>query len=342
LLLEQAGLRRRASAKFAHAARMFFTRVGLEQATDEWVAAHKAKRFIGRSMVADLCCGIGGDLMALAREGGVVGVDRNPVAAHFAAANTRAEVRVADVLDFDLVRGSAWHIDPDRRSAGRRTISLQACQPNLAGIERLLARSQHAAVKLAPATKAPEAWEDRCELEWITRDRECRQLVAWHGDLAQSPGQRRATILPAAGQVAPRCVIGAPNQSIAVTDRPERYVFDVDPAVLAARLQGVLAAEYDLNALSDGPGYLTGSHEIFDAALSCFEVVDVLPFETRKLARYLRERAVGQLEIKKRGVELDPEKLRRDLKLRGDNAVTLLICRVAGRPMAIVARRATV
>ena len=45
LLLEQVELRRRATAKFTHAARMFFTRIGLEQATDEWVARYKAARF---------------------------------------------------------------------------------------------------------------------------------------------------------------------------------------------------------------------------------------------------------------------------------------------------------
>ncbi len=45
LLIEQAELRRRAVTKFAQAERMFFMRVGLEQATDEWVARYKALRF---------------------------------------------------------------------------------------------------------------------------------------------------------------------------------------------------------------------------------------------------------------------------------------------------------
>src|SRR5688500_16148581 len=45
LVLEQVELRERARAKFPEPARMFFTRKGLEQATDLWVARHKAKRF---------------------------------------------------------------------------------------------------------------------------------------------------------------------------------------------------------------------------------------------------------------------------------------------------------
>ena len=95
LLMEQAELRRRAKAKFTQAHQMFFTRIGLEQATDEWVAHYKASRFTAQRAgasppptIADLCCGIGGDLMALAANNSTIGVDRDPVIALFAAINT--------------------------------------------------------------------------------------------------------------------------------------------------------------------------------------------------------------------------------------------------------------
>ena len=340
LLVEQVELRRRATAKFTQAARMFFTRVGLEQATDEWVAGYKAERFFGWA-AADLCCGIGGDLLALAGQGTAVGVDRNPIAAHFAAANTGAAVHIANAVDYDLNDITAWHIDPDRRPNGRRTTSLDSCQPDLAAIGWLLGQVPHAAVKLAPATKVPAAWTARCELEWISRDRECRQLVAWHGNLARSPGQRRATVLPTACGLAPRTLIGPPHQPIRLRDDVDSYIFDIDPAVLDAGLKGVLALEHDLSALGPGPTYFTGPRPIDDAALAGFEVADVLPLQLRKLTPYLRERGIGQLEIKKRGVDIDPEKLRRDLKLRGDNSATLLITPIAGRPIAILAQRAS-
>src|SRR5262245_51813557 len=45
LIIEQVELRRRAAEKFTHADQMFFTRTALEQATDEWTAAYKAKHF---------------------------------------------------------------------------------------------------------------------------------------------------------------------------------------------------------------------------------------------------------------------------------------------------------
>jgi hypothetical protein len=338
LVLEQIELRRRATAKFTHPQQLFFTRIGLEQATDEWVARYKAKRFTNRS-IADLCCGVGGDLMALTKHTTAVGVDRNRIAGHFAVVNCAALVRMIDVTDFDFDGVAAWHIDPDRRPSGHRTTSLAYCQPDLPAIEQLLARVPHAGIKLGPATKPPTDWIDRCELEWISRDGECKQLVAWHGDLATSANQRRATVLTSNAGGPLRTVIGRPNQPLALVPQPDRYVFDVDPAVIAARLTGALAAERGLSALDAGPTYLTGPQASDDAALDCFEVLDVLPLRIRTLSQHLQARGIGQLEIKKRGVDVAPEQLRRDLKLRGDNATTLLITQIAGHPSAILAHR---
>jgi hypothetical protein len=346
-LFEQVRLRRLGSAKFTQAHQMFFTRVGLEQATDEWVAAYKASRLAGQragassppSEIVDLCCGIGGDLTQLVKRRKVMGVDLDPITAHFAAVNSGARVQRVDVAEVDVRSLAAWHIDPDRRPSGKRTTSLDYSKPDLETIERMLGQNANAAIKLAPATRVPVHWSEQCELEWISRDRECRQLVAWHGELAQSPGLRRATVVARDQGVALRTVVGEPNQPITTANSPDRFVFDIDSAVLAAHLKGALAAECNLKALSAGATYLTGPQPFADPALYCFEVTDVMPFDKRRLAQYLREHNIGTLEIKKRGVELNPEVLRGQLKLRGDGAATLLVTPVAGRTTAILARR---
>jgi hypothetical protein len=367
LLLEQVELRRRAADKFTPAARMFFTRTALEQATDEQTAGYKAQRFTlqragsrapsrsdGRTPIwADLCCGIGGDLLALSMEYTTIGVDQNPIAAQLAAANSRAvlnrdvEIRTQNAADFDLAEFAAWHIDPDRRPTGKRTTSLDFCAPDRATIDRLLSQSPNAAIKLAPATEVPPEWSTQCEREWISRDRQCRQQIAWHGNLAIHPGLHSATALcspprsgEGPGEGRPRTITGRPNKPTPITHDPARYLFDVDPAVLAAHLTGTLAAEHNLQALSAGPTYLTGESVINnDAALACFEVQEVLPLRTRALAQHLRSKNIGQLEIKKRGTDITPESLRRDLKLRGDNVATLLITNIASRPTAILTTR---
>lgn len=347
LLLEQVELRRRAAVKFERATAMFFTRVGLEQSTDEWVAAHKAGRFAalanGQS-VADLCCGIGGDLLALGSQFPSVGVDRDPISTCLAAINAevhglseRVSLQATEVETLDATQFSAWHLDPDRRPSGRRTTALEWSSPSLEIVDSLLAANSNAAIKLAPAADVPADWSDRCELEWISRDRECRQLVAWHGKLAQSPGRRTATALSADGATSATHA-GEPNQDFEVAPLGQ-FLFDPDAAVLAAHLGGSLAAELGLYAISRGIAYLTGQNPIDSPLLGCFAVDEVMPLDLRKIADALRRRRVGRLEIKKRGVDHDPESVRKKLNLHGDDSAVLILTKLTGKHTAIVAHR---
>lgn len=345
LVLEQVELRRRAGEKFFDAAeRMFFTRVGLEQATDQIVARYKARRFPAGGPVADLCCGIGGDLLGLAERGPAVGVDLDPITALVAEANAAAvasEVRLEDVAGVDLRAFAAWHMDPDRRPQGHRTTQVEYYEPPLPVIQRMLAASNHAALKLAPAAEVPEAWAPEAELEWISRDRQCRQLVAWFGELTAEPGKRRATIV--ANQpdrpLVVRTLLAAEGQRPPVAGTIGRYVFDPDAAVLAARLVGPLAAEHQLAALSSSVAYLTGDTPIDDPALACFAVLEVLPFDLKRIKQLVHSRGIGQLEIKKRGVRHEPEQLRRQLGLRGEHAAVLLLAPLGPHVTAILAAR---
>ncbi len=346
LLLELAELRQRAVAKFDRAGEMFFTRLGLEQATDQWVAAYKALRFAEVSgPTADLCCGIGGDLIGLASAGFVTGIDRDPISACLATANARVHglndqltLQIGEIERVDLSNYAAWHVDPDRRPTGKRTTSLDWSNPCREQIDKLLAKSPHAAMKLAPAADAPANWADRCELEWISRDRQCRQLIAWHGSLAKSPGQWRATVLSNAG-ILLRSLTGVANLPIPIAAKIDQYLFEPDPAVLAAHLGGVLAAEHGLSMVSTGVAYYTGPRPVADPALVCFDVEVVMPLEMRQLAGYLRKHDLGQLEIKKRGVDHDPSLIRKQLKLTGNHAATLFLTKFNGKHVAILARR---
>ena len=352
LLVEQVELRERARAKFALADQMFFTRIGLEQASGEVVADYKARRFRGASAVFDMCCGIGGDLLSLARVAPTTGIERDEVAAILAAANARLllrsadpriaapsqSVRVGDVACCDTGRCDAWHIDPDRRPQGRRTTRAEMHEPGVEVIGRLLATNRNAAIKLAPAAELPIAWSEQAELEWISHARECRQLVAWFGNLSKSAGRRRATIL-GDGSVSPRTLVGIPGDEPPASQTIDRYVFEPDPAVLAAGLGPSLAVEHDWARITPGVAYWTGDRPVADAALACFEVHDVLPLDLKRVKALLRERNIGRLEIKKRGVDLDPEALRRRLGLRGEESATLIVTNVGGRVTAIRARR---
>jgi hypothetical protein len=353
LVVEQAILRRRARDKFSLADRLFFTAVGLEQATDEATARYKAACFRDAGHVIDFCCGIGGDLLALGWCGSAVGIDRDEVTVIRAAANCRVmRTLVGDAFQASVEQATveaampqlsraaecrAWHIDPDRRPAGRRTTRVELHEPGLDVLNAMLALNVNGAVKLAPAAEVPEAWRESAECEWLGRRGECKQLVAWFGDLARSPGMRRATVIADDGRA--RSITGRGDAPVSDVAQLGRYLFEPDSAVLAAGLVGELATEYQIAAVHPGSVYLTGDAPHLDPLLATLEIIESLPFDQKRLRAWLAERGIGRLEIKKRGVEIDVERLRRDLQLSGNEAATLILARRGDRVTAIVANR---
>jgi hypothetical protein len=343
LVAEQTLLRRKARVKFRAAERMFFTAGALEQATDDLTAAYKAARFAPGAHV-DACCGIGGDLVALARRGPAAGIDRDPIRALLCEANLRTvpgsptAVLAEDVEPRHVADVAAWHIDPDRRATGRRTTRLELHEPSLETLEQLLSANPNAAVKLAPGADPPATWKERAEWEWISRGGECKQLVAWFGAPARDVGRRRATVVAEDGST--HGLVGLPDVAVPTVETIGRYVFDCDAAVLAAGLVAAAAARWNLRALHAGSVYLTGDDLIKnDPALACFEVIDALPLDVRQVRGLLEARGVGRLEIKKRGVDVDVEKLRRALAMRGDGDGCLILARRGDRVTAILTRR---
>jgi hypothetical protein len=349
LVVEQCELRERAREKFSLAERMFFTRKGLEQATDQQIAAVKAARFPAGA-IADLCCGIGGDTLALAQRLPVRSVseelhavDLDPAVAVLAAANLcvgsclNSSVVTADAAAYPIAECTAWHIDPDRRAEGRRTSRVELYAPSLDALERLLAQNPNAAIKLAPAAEAPVQWRQAAELCWLGSRGECRQQVAWFGSLARCPGQRSATVVDARG--GERTIVGRPDEPMPVPPSLGHYLYEPHAAVLAAKLAGVLCQQHSLAAVSSGIAYLTSDSLVDEPACDAFEVLDVLPLDQKRLRGYFREHGVGRLEVKKRGVDIDPEKLRKAVVGDGDGEATLVVSRVQGDVQAIAARR---
>jgi len=351
LIVDQIALRRRATVKFGTLAKqMFFNDLGLQQSTDLWIARYKATRLNTTVQAVDYCCGIGGDLLAIAEQTSVVGWDRSPEISCLASANGCAvncagsfDVKVGNVEDQTPQADEVWHLDPDRRADGRRSTQVQWHSPGPEVVDRWLEVAPQGILKLAPAATVPTRWQREAELEWITRDRECRQLVVWFGKLATAAGQHRATVLKDVGEEAnnlvPHSFEGDPSRVAPLATNLQQYVYEVDPAIRAAGLSGAFAVEFGLAALASGNAYLTSEKLVDHPLLACFEVLDQLPLRLGPLKKHLQSLGIGRLEIKKRGVKVDPEQLRKQLKLRGSDSATLLLGQLGLREIAILARR---
>ena len=85
--------------------------------------------------------------------------------------------------------------------------------------------------------------------------------------------------------------------------------------------------------------YLTADEPVTTPFGATFRIEADLPLDTKTIKRELAARGIGTLEIKKRGVDLDPAQLRTRLGLRGDAAAVLLLTRVGDRRRALLAHR---
>ncbi|MER3390322.1 MAG: class I SAM-dependent methyltransferase [Microcella sp.] len=345
-VLSQYRLRRRAAAKFGpFAERMLFTEVGLEQATRLRVAALHAGRFAAAELthVADLGCGIGGDAMAMAAlDLRVTAVERDEVTAALAAYNlapwpgARVEHGDATAVDLDGVDG-IW-LDPARREGARRLADPGDWAPRL-DTALDLAERRPAGIKLGPGMDR-SLLPSSGEAQWVSLGGDVVELVLWSGSLAR-PGIRRAALVLGADDSAHELIAEHDSDDVAAGALGE-WIYEPDGAVIRARLIGLLAGRLGGRMLDSTIAYITGDQLSPTPFARAFRVVERWPLDVRVLRRELAARDIGVLEIKKRGVDVDPAALRPKLQLRGERAAVLILTRVAGDRVALLAERADV
>lgn len=345
-VLTQAKLRSRAAAKFGEFANsMFFTEDGLEQASRLQVSALHAGRFrdAGIKQVADLGCGIGSESMALAAlDLNVVAVELDEVTAACATYNL-APFDTATVLNDDVTRLNldefeAHFFDPARRELGTgrekatRKFDPAAFSPNFDWVLEQ-ARKRPTGIKLGPG-HPHEAIPPEAEAQWVSVNGDLVELGLWFGKLAR-PGIARSALLVKGDQ---RFEITS-----AVADQPSAdvrelgaYLYEPDNAVVRSHLISVLAKELGLGIISPEIAYLTGDKEISSPWLRGFKVLETITFDRKKLKARLHELRVGVLEIKKRGSDVVPEVLRKELQLKGERAATLIVTRVGDSHRALI------
>lgn len=337
--LTQVELRSRAVAKFADLApRLYFTPDGLEQATRLRVARHRAGRAaaFGATSLVDLGCGIGGDLMAVAGAGIIcAGVDLDPVRVAVARANLAAlglagAVQVADATTVDTGGFDLAFADPARRTGAGRTFRVEDWTPPWSWVEGLLARD--ACVKVAPGI--PHALvPEGVEAEWVSDDGEVKEAALWSGRTATVA--RRATVIGDGG-LATLTDEDDPGPDAVGTRAVGQYLYEPDGAVIRAGLVTAVAAAVRGGLVDPRIAYVTGDLAISSPFARGYRVLERLPYREKQLRAALRERGIGRLTIKKRGVDVVPETLRKRLALSGDAEATVVLTRVAGEGTALL------
>ena len=188
------------------------------------------------------------------------------------------------------------------------------------------------------------------EAEWVSVGGDVKEAALWFGPLTALPGRRRATLLTersrgagddagdGAGDGAAVTLVDDPALATPRVAPAGRYLHEPDGAVIRAGLVAEVAAGLDGWLLDPTIAYVSTDSEARSPFTRAYLVEEVVPFQLKRLRAMLRERGVGDVVVKKRGTAVEPEELRRRLRLDGDGPTrTLILTRVAGDPIVLLA-----
>ncbi|MHB1739917.1 MAG: class I SAM-dependent methyltransferase, partial [Actinomycetes bacterium] len=359
--LTLARLRHRAAGRLGPAsARLWLTVDGLEQASRREVAAHHAHRFVRARItrVVDLGAGIGSDTLAFAEAGlHVQAHERDPVTLACLRANVaelglgnRVTVHPGDVntlVEQSRLDGTeAAFIDPARRDARGRIRDPARWSPPYRTVVRLAESVPAVGAKLAPGLDHAVI-PSEAEAEWVSVGGELKEVVLWWGRLTSraidgEDVRRRATVLRAQGPGEPRETMGPPSLTATGPEETrvaevEPVVYEPDPAVMRAGLVTHLAAQLGAHRIDPHLALLSATTVVPTPFAHAYHVEETLAFSLPRLRAALRARDARQVVIKTRAFAVEPDQIRRRLRLTGSGpTVVVILTRLGDRPVALL------
>jgi len=333
-------LRQRAAAKFTRHQQMWFTRDGYEQATAEPIAAWRAARFAGHTRLADLCCGIGGDLASLATQPGVAhitAVDLDPVHLEMALANAGVygatasiDGLLANVASVSLAGFDGVFIDPARRdTTGRK--KLGDSDPPLEWCLALATTVPAVGIKFAPGL-SHQALPDDWELETIATGHDLKEAMLWSPALRHHA--RQATVID--GETV-HTFTAVPGDPVPVrAPEPGDDFYDCNPAITRAGLVDDLARQIGAAKIDEQIAFLVAGNGPGTPFARRFRVLASLPWHERNLKQQIIDLDGGELTIRRRGLPGNVDDIQKRLRGSGKRPLFLAMTRLQDRPWAII------
>ncbi|OFP36725.1 MULTISPECIES: SAM-dependent methyltransferase [unclassified Corynebacterium] len=306
-----------------------------QQATPALVAAHRARTLAsaGASFVHDVTCSVGSEAPHMVEAGlGWLGSDLSAARLRMARFNLSEDAWLAraDALapasTIAGVSGGVVVADPARRKDGRRITDPAQLEPPLPALVAAYPGAE-LAIKCAPGIDYAE-WEGLVSV--VSLDSGVKEACLY------TPGigcGREAVVLRSDGFAETVRGLGDEHASESEEVRdPGEWIIEPDGAIIRAGLVRTWAEKHRLWQLDPHIAFLSGAE--IPPGYSGFRVLDAVPLKRLKAA--LREMDAGAVEILVRGVNVDPDALRKKLKLKGTQQRGVVIARVGDDALAYV------
>lgn len=344
----QLRLRKKASAKFPHwhDKDIVFTEQSLEQSSGFLAAIYKKQWLKGR--VADICGGLGSDLLHNADAISYMAYcETDEVLCALFEHNSKVLSSKPDVIyngdgiaylsdcpanHFDLV-----YADPDRRSGSGRSISLADSSPNiLEHLDLILSKSKSLLVKASPGLDPTQAKRDLpglVDYRVVSVDGEVKEVLLFVEREAKSHFSRTAVLIH--DDTVREWT--SKNSTAAVWGGSEPMVLcEPDPAIIRAGLVSDIANEFGLQHSSPGSVYLIGGTLPSDFPGRVRTIEHILPANFRTVKQWCVSQGITSSNIARRDFPEHPDVIRKALKLKDGGNTYLVFTRYMGENRCLV------
>jgi hypothetical protein len=220
---------------------------------------------------------------------------------------------------------------------------LEAISPSWSTVQSIARSMRATGAKLSPSFPH-SAIPAGAEAQWTSLAGEVLECAIWWGPLVGQVG-RSALVIGSEGRSwtvreGDAETHGGISPVVSSMAQIGAWLYEPDRAVIRAGLTGALTSAVDGLELDSGVGYVTSQRCVDVGYARRFTVVESMPLNVKALRAWLRDRDVGRVTIKKRGVTLDADALRHQLRLYGSVEMTLVLTRVQNHQVCLVVRPA--
>ncbi|MBN2854594.1 hypothetical protein JXK06_03655 [Patescibacteria group bacterium] len=345
--------REKAEGKFSRSEKMFFTSLGLEQSSSEKISNYIAERFRSDWRVADLGCGIGGNLLALAQKSKkVFALDDDKITLTCAKLNAKVyelenkieffNLKAEEFIGSEKMKNiQAVFLDPARDREGKtKTRSILNSRPNLLEIlPEIFKITKNVAVKISPAFDWQEIslLPEDPELEVISENNTCKVAILWFGELKKF--KRSLACFRNNGDYFFNSDKGYLEVQSEIEEGQPKFLFEPDKAFIKSGLSEEWAQENNLKKVDLSARYL-GSDKKIKGPGRTLETIFLEEISLRDLKKELTKRKIERAEISAKNHFLKPDEIRKKLKLKeGGEFVIIFIENCLGKKLVFLGKK---
>ncbi|HSU72254.1 MAG TPA: methyltransferase domain-containing protein, partial [Candidatus Binatia bacterium] len=304
----------------------FMTEEDLRFATNEQVAAYRAKRLACTTLV-DIGCGVGIQTLAFAKTcKNVIAIDIDPRKVRYAQENARkfgvknVEFVCGDGLEAlkSIEHADVIFVDPERAPEEDVRDIAKSFKPDLLTLVKSASKvTPNIAIELPP--QIHEVPFD-CEREYVSFNHELNRLTVYLGKLKRA--KTSAVIIPG------NHVLQEGKAVALKRGKAANYLYEIDPAVAKAGLAGMLADE-GMTLYRDERELLFTSATLRESPFfkARYEVIDAVENQFDKILAVLKRENAGKVLFR---AKIDPqqywkERNKYEKALKGEVHVTLFL-----------------